>query len=163
MLRWRLGHLGLFLFCASAIGLALHLQYNEFLTPCPMCILQRICIMICGVLALCAAAFPLQGKSWFWPALITLVAVIGAGISMRHLQIQFLLDPGSLPSCGAGLEYMLQSQPALKVLASVLAGSGECAKVDTFLGMPLSFIGLAGFIFMIEITWITRWLQGKKQ
>ncbi len=43
-----------------------------------------------------------------------------------------------MPSCGASLDFMLKVFPLTEVLAKVLTGSGECAKVDwRFLGLAM--------------------------
>jgi disulfide bond formation protein DsbB len=162
MLRWRLGFSGLFLFCASTIGFALYLQETEFLSPCPLCILQRIGFIVCGFLCLLAALFPIKRFSWFWPVVITVFALIGAGISARHIQIQYFLDPHNLASCGAGFVYMIQTQPIFSALGSVLAGHGECAVIDwTLFGLSLPVLALIGFLFLIESVWLIRFLQSR--
>ena len=157
MLRWRLGHLAISLFCASTIGFALYLQNTEFLSPCPLCILQRIGFIVTGCLALLAALFPLPRINWLWPLLITLSAGAGAGVSLRHIQIQYLLDPNQLASCGPGLEYLLQTQPWMQVFRDVLTGHGECAVIDwTLFGLSLPVLALGGFVFLIAATWLVR-------
>ena len=54
----------------------------------------------------------------------------------------------TVAECGASLDYMLDVLPLREVLAKVLSGSGECAKVDwRFLGLTMPawvLIGLAG-------------------
>jgi len=45
---------------------------------------------------------------------------------------------GSVPSCGATLDYMLDVFPLLTVVKKVLTGGGECAQIDwTFLGLSM--------------------------
>ncbi len=163
MLRWRLGHLILSLFCAATIGFALYLQNTEFLSPCPLCIFQRVGFIVTGLLALLAALFPLARASWLWPALITLSAGSGAAVSLRHIQIQYFLDPTQLASCGPGLEYLLQTQPWLQVFKDVLSGHGECAVIDwSLFGLSLPVLALCGFVFLMAGTWlIRRWEQKK--
>lgn len=163
MLRWRLGHLALFLFCASSIGFAIYLQNTEFLSPCPLCILQRVGFIVTGLVALLATLFPVRRADWLWPALITLSAGSGAAVSLRHIQIQYLLDPDQLASCGPGLDFLLQTQPWLQVLRDVLTGHGECAVIDwTLFGLSLPVLALAGFVFLIAATWLIRHWEQKK-
>jgi disulfide bond formation protein DsbB len=46
--------------------------------------------------------------------------------------------PGSVPSCGATLDYMLEVFPLAHVIGRVLTGSGECAAVTwRFLGLSM--------------------------
>ena len=47
-------------------------------------------------------------------------------------------DPGTVAECGASLDYMMDVLPLKEVLAKVLSGSGECAKVTwRFLGLSM--------------------------
>ncbi|MBS1155588.1 MAG: hypothetical protein H6R07_1512 [Proteobacteria bacterium] len=163
MLRWRLGHFILSLFCAATIGFALYLQNTEFLSPCPLCIFQRVGFIVTGFLALLAALFPLQRLNWFWPMLITVSAGAGAAVSLRHVQIQYFLDPKQLASCGPGLDYLLQTQPWLQVFRDVLSGHGECAVIDwSLFGLSLPVLALGGFTLLITGTWLTRRWELKK-
>jgi disulfide bond formation protein DsbB len=58
-------------------------------------------------------------------------------VSARHIWIQHLPE-GSVPACGATLDYMMQIFPLSDVIRKVLTGSGECAKVTwTFLGLTM--------------------------
>lgn len=65
---------GLSFFCAVGVGLALYLQHYELVSPCPLCIFQRIALMACGVLSLIALWIPLKRLVWLWPSLIVLDA-----------------------------------------------------------------------------------------
>ena len=72
-----------------------------------------------------------------YAALIALAAFATVGVAARHLYIQSL-PPGSVPACGASLDFMLKVFPLTDVLVKVLTGSGECAKVTwRFLGLPM--------------------------
>ena len=64
-----------------------------------------------------------------------------AAIAIRHLYIQHL-PPGTVPACGAPLNYMLQLFSLSEVLVKVLTGSGECAVVTwRFLGLGDARLG----------------------
>jgi disulfide bond formation protein DsbB len=48
------------------------------------------------------------------------------------------MPEGSVPSCGASLDFMLKVFSLSEVLVKVLTGSGECAKVTwAFLGLSM--------------------------
>jgi disulfide bond formation protein DsbB len=71
-----------------------------------------------------------------YAALIGIAALATIGVAARHLYIQSL-PPGSVPACGASLDFMLKVFPLTDVLVKVLTGSGECAKITwRFLGLP---------------------------
>ncbi len=117
--------------CAALIGYALHLQYQQHLDPCPLCIFQRIAVMSLGVAFVLAALVPARTRLLGRGAavLVALVALGGAGVALRHLYIQSL-PADQVQVCGAPLEHMLEVFPFIEVLRNVLTGSGECHKVD---------------------------------
>lgn len=144
-----------FLICVAGLGFAYYVQHFQGFEPCPLCIFQRLALLLVGLIFFVAAAHNPRG----WGAkgyaiIIGLAAGVGIGIAARHVWLQHL-PPDQVPLCGPSLEYMLQAFPLNETLREVLTGSGECARVDwTMLGfsMPewtlLLFIvlGVAGVI-----------------
>lgn len=127
-----------FLVCASLIGIALYFQYAQDMEPCPLCIFQRVTIMALGIIFLLAA---LHNPGQFWKkiygTLIVLVSLIGIGLSGRHVWIQSLPED-QIPSCGPGLEFMMETLPLRDVISKVLTGSGECHDINwVFLGLTI--------------------------
>jgi disulfide bond formation protein DsbB len=137
--RRRLVNFAVVLFGIGLLAYALYLQHYKGLEPCPLCVFQRI-----AVIALTAsfALAVLVGHGWramrrAAALLIGVVALAGALVAIRHLYIQSM-PAGSVPACGATLDYMWDVFPAMEVLKKVLTGSGECAKIDwTFLGLAM--------------------------
>jgi disulfide bond formation protein DsbB len=137
MSRRLLNTLG-FAACAALIGYALYSQYQLGLDPCPLCIFQRIGVVLLGLAFLAAAIHDPRGRGrYVYAALIGLFALLAAALAARHLYIQSL-PPGSLPSCGAPLAMMLRFAPVTEVIRKVLTGSGECGEVNwQFLGLAM--------------------------
>ena len=156
--RWRYGFLALALFCWGSVAFALILQFQDLAPPCPLCIFQRIGVMACGTLAALAACLPPRGAGWAWPALLTLAGGAGAGVSVRHIQIQSAAaNGGGFDTCGPGLNYMLQMDSVPNVIASVLTGHGDCTVIDwQMFGVTLPMLALAGFVMMIGWAWLVR-------
>ena len=127
-----------FIACAALMGYALYAQHVLGLAPCPLCIFQRVAVIVVGVLFLIAALHNPSGKgAYVYGALIDLAALAGIGISARHIWIQ-AQPPGTVAACGADLDYMLDIMPFTEVVNKVLFGSGECGKVDwTLLGLSM--------------------------
>ena len=68
---------------------------------------------------------------------MALAALATIGVALRHLYIQSLPE-GSVPSCGASLDFMMKIFSLSEVLVKVLTGSGECAKITwRFLGLAM--------------------------
>lgn len=157
--RWRAGFLALAFFCAGSVAFALILQFQDLAPPCPLCIFQRIGVMACCLLAFLGVLRPPQrGQGFVWPTLITISAVIGAGVSMRHIHIQTAAASGhGADTCGPGLNYMLQRDSVPNVIASVLTGHGDCTVIDwQFMGITLPMLALAGFFVMAAWPWAVR-------
>lgn len=126
--------------CFALFGYAIFAQYSLELDPCPLCIFQRIAVLALGVAFLLAALLSLpraRAAGFVAVLLLVLAAGSGAGVAGRHVYIQSQ-PAGSIPACGATLEYMWDVFPVMHVLRKVLSGSGECAKVDwSFLGLSM--------------------------
>ena len=112
------------------MGFALYAQYGLGLEPCPLCIFQRIAVIVIGVLFLIAALHnPGRTGARVYALLLVIAAIAGALISARHVWIQ-AQPPGTVAACGAGLGYLMEIMPVTDVITKVLTGSGECGKVD---------------------------------
>ncbi|MGC3873195.1 disulfide bond formation protein B [Halomonas sp. GXIMD04776] len=150
-------------FCALMMGVALALQYVAGLTPCPLCILQRIAVLAAALVFLVAAIHGPQGKGGLVYGVMGLAAAgAGAAVAGRHVWLQSL-PPSEVPSCGPGLDYMMEVLPLWDVLSRVLSGSGECAEIDGLwwgLTLPqwtlLGFVGLA----LIPLAMVIKSLRG---
>jgi disulfide bond formation protein DsbB len=134
----RLGNLLGFLACAALLAYAYYAQYVMHLEPCPLCMFQRIGVFVlCMVFLIAALHDPGMYGRRVYAALLGLAALATIGIALRHLYIQSL-PPGSVPACGASLDFMLKVFSLSEVLVKVLTGSGECAKITwEFLGLAM--------------------------
>lgn len=125
--------------CALMMTYALYAEHVLGFEPCPLCMLQRVGVVGLGAVFLLAA---LHNPKGVWAARaygisIGTMAIFPGFVSARHLYIQ-ALPPGSVPSCGASLDYLLDVFPLMTVLRKVLFGAGECQKIDwAFLGLSM--------------------------
>jgi disulfide bond formation protein DsbB len=125
--------------CAALLGYAYYVQFVLHLEPCPLCIFQRIGVLAIG-LAFAAAALqdPVRpaGRRAY-ALLIALTSLATIGVAARHIYVQHA-PPGSIPACGASLDFMMKIFSLSEVLVKVLTGSGECARVSwQFLGLAM--------------------------
>ncbi len=148
--------LQVFLIVMTAIGMGyalFFLQQHMGLSPCPLCIFQRIGLMVMGGFALAAALINPKSKLIKLGLWLGSLAGIGwaTGVAGRHVWLQHL-PADQVPSCGPGLDYWLDTLPMSEVLNQVFAGSGECASVDwTFMGLSIpeqSLIFFSGLIIV---------------
>lgn len=140
--RW--GNFFGFAVCALMLGFAYYLQFARGMNPCALCIFERITTAALGLVFLLAwAQHPKRFGRWIYLALILVVSAVGVFVSARHVYIQHV-PPDQVGSCGASLKMLVQHLPPWQVIREVLHGSGECAHVDTLLGvsLPLWVLGL---------------------
>ena len=155
--------LGGFLVCVGLIAAALYFQYVVHLEPCPLCILQRIFVIVVGLILLIGAIHnPAVTGQRLYGALTALAAGLGAGVAGRQFWIQHL-PFDQQPGCSYDLSYMLEKFPLLHTLKLVLQGTGDCAQVDwTFLGLSMAgwmlviFMGFVGLGLMLIFSPVGR-------
>lgn len=127
-----------FVACAGMMGYALYAEHGLMLTPCPLCVFQRLAVIAIGVIFLLAALQNPDG--WgrrIYAALILVAAGAGVGVAGRHVWLQNL-PPDKVPSCGPGFDYIIDSFPLADALKLIFSGSGECASIDwRFLGLSM--------------------------
>lgn len=129
------------------VGLALFLQVQYNLDPCPLCISQRIAFMALGVLFLIAG---LHNPAGLWRkihgVLQLAAAATGAGIALRHMWIQAHPEE-VMAECGAGFDYIIESFPLQRALELIFKGTGECSAIDwTLLGLTIPQQSLIAFV-----------------
>lgn len=142
--------LGIFETCITILAFALYLQYVEGIEPCPLCSLQRIAYIIIAIISLIYLVHdPRNFYEPLYASLITLTALVGFLIAGRQVWLQHL-PADQVPSCGPGLEYLLDTISMFEVLSVVLSGSGECAKVDwELLGFSIAEYSLLLFLSVL--------------
>ena len=134
--------------CGLLLAYAYYLQYVEHLEPCPLCIFQRIAVLAVGVLFLVAALHPARRiGSIVYGVLILLVAGATTWVAGRHVWIQHQ-PAGTVPSCGAPLDTLVEMFPLFEVIRRVMTGGGECGTVDwTLLG-----ISMPGWVLILAVS-----------
>lgn len=151
------------LFLASVLGMAfaLYLEHVQGLEPCPLCVFQRVGLMGLGLISLIALLHnPVSPGLKRVYAFLGLISILwSAAVAGRHVWLQHL-PADQVPSCGPGLDYLLDALPLKTVLQQVLSGSGECAVVDwTFWGQSLPVWSL---LFFSVLTLIGIWQLFRK-
>lgn len=133
--------------CAGLMGFALFAEHVLGLPPCPLCILQRVAVILLGIVLAAAAVHNASGSGRFVYAVLAGIAALGgAGIAGWHVRLQSL-PADEVPACGPDLSYMIDTFPLSEVLAMVFTGSGECAEVSwSFLGLSMP-----GWVFVLML------------
>jgi|TARA_Y100001973_G_C5147788_1_gene306359 disulfide bond formation protein DsbB len=139
-----------FIGCVLLMAAALYLEHVVGLEPCPMCILQRICVVLFGVVCLIASLHgPGRLGRRVYAVLALLFAVAGAATAGRQIWLQSV-PADQLEACLPSLEFMMEALPLQDIVRLVFQGSADCAEVNwTLFGMSIPEWSLLGFIGMI--------------
>ena len=147
--------------CAVLLGVALYFEHVMRLEPCPLCMVQRVLVVLLALVMAAAALRNPRGRGVrACGALIALLGLAGTAVAGRHVYLQGL-PPDQVPECGPGLGYILDAFPLGEAIGLILSGSGECAEVQwTFLGLTIpgwTLVVFAGFslvgIVLCAIGW----------
>jgi disulfide bond formation protein DsbB len=136
------------LVCAAMFSYAIYAEKVLGFIPCPLCMFQRVCIVSLGIVFLIAGLHPARrAGAIVYGILIFLAAGAAVWVSGRHVWIQHQ-PPGTVPSCGAPLDNLLQMFPVLEVIRRVMTGGGECGNIDwKFIG-----ISMPGWVLIVSVT-----------
>lgn len=134
---------------AAMMGVALYMEHAMGLEPCPLCVSQRVFVLLVGVWALVALLHhpgPIGRRVYAGLGLLS--AVAGGAVSSRQLWLQSL-PASEVPACGPGVDYILDTFPILDALRVMLTGDGNCAEVAwSLFGISIPGWTLIGFIVL---------------
>lgn len=135
------------LICVGLMAYALYAEHALNLEPCPLCVFQRIGVIVVGIVFLIAGLHnPGRMGRRIYGGVVGVAAIAGAAVAGWHVHLQNL-PADEVPSCGPGLEYILDSLPLADALALVFQGSGECATIDwEFIGLSMPTWVLIAFV-----------------
>jgi len=136
-----------------ALSVGFYVQYGLGLQPCPLCVIQRICMSIVGFLFL-ASTIQYQNKTWSSRYLMVGLFIVSIGLLAvgRQLYLQSLPQTdGTL--CLPAMSFFWQTGAYFKAMKSLFVGTAECgAVIWKFMGLSLaawSAIFLSGLFAMI--------------
>ena len=146
--------------CVGLLAFAYYAQYYLYLEPCPLCILQRIVVLLLGINALIAFILaPRTRVRWVYTINGTGLSALGCLVAGRHVYLQSL-PPDKAPECGPGLGYILDTLPFKQAIIEIFTGSGECASVDwtlAGLSMPAWVLGTMTLFCLLSVSSI--WMK----
>jgi len=163
-MKRRLPFAAIFVMCAVLLGIALYLQEEVGLEPCPMCILQRYAFTAIGLVALVAAIHGPQGVALkVYGGLLLLLGLAGGGVAVRQSYIQHF--PPQTSSCGADLEFLVNSFPLSEALPRIFQGTGDCALVKwRLIGLSIAEWALVWFVIFIVFTaWVAFFRKPRRE
>ena len=142
------------LICVASLLIA-KFYFEDYLglEPCYLCITQRVFIAIAGLLFFIWAIHDPKGLGARIYALLVLAATsAGAYFSLKQLYLQSLPEE-QVPQCGPPVNYLFETFSNFEVIAMLLRGDGNCAKIQwEFLSITMPGWVLLIFIILITAT-----------
>lgn len=139
-----------FLISAGAVLIAILLQIKDNLSPCPLCVLQRIGFLGVALFTLIATFHgPLKRiANVIYSSLILLFAIFGGLVAIRQVFLE--VYPSDAPhGCGIGIGYMFHNLPLQDFLMLMFNGTSDCAAMQwSFLGLSMAFWSIILFIIL---------------
>jgi disulfide bond formation protein DsbB len=149
----RILNLAIFLFSVTTIGIVLYMEHVMLLSPCGLCISQRVFVIFCGTTCLISAIHnpsPHGQKTYAFVA--AAMTIFGSYFAIRQIWLQHLPED-EVPACGPGLSYIYENFPFIETLSFLLVGDGNCAEVQyRFLGLlSIPEMALVVFVFLFSM------------
>ena len=148
----RINLFGSFLaFILVVVAVAIQTQFN--LEPCPLCVSQRIVFIVIGFLFFLFSFLKPNQLIKFIHVLTLLTAnIVGIVFAIRHIMIQskWITVPAE---CGIDLDYMFENFPLTEAFSLLFKGTGDCSEIDwLFLGLTLPQLALIAYIMFSILT-----------
>lgn len=126
-----------------------YFEYVQGLQPCPLCLMQRFCVMLFLLFCLLGIFVHSVKKCKGLMVACLLVALGGLYFAGRQLWLQSL-PAGQVPACLPDLSVLLQYFPWSDLFQAFVLGSGDCAKVSwTWLGLSMPAWTALYFLLMV--------------
>ncbi|MCL9685853.1 disulfide bond formation protein B [Legionella maioricensis] len=123
-----------------------YFQYFLGLRPCPLCIMQRLCVFL--LLGLLGLSLGTLKKAHFVCLTQVVISCAGLFFSLRQLWLQSL-PAGKAPACMPDLDVLIRYFPWQTVARALFWGAGDCAEVTwTMAGISMPGWTALYFLFM---------------
>ncbi|MEQ8955311.1 MAG: disulfide bond formation protein B [Gammaproteobacteria bacterium] len=149
--RNRLINAGVFLACVFTIGIVLYMEHVMLLSPCGLCITQRVFVILCGLTCLASAIHnPGVSGQKTYAFVGAAMCIFGSYFAGRQIWLQHLPED-QVPACGPGFSYIYENFPLLDLLDFLRVGDGNCAEVQfRFLGLSIPEMSMVAFVLLFS-------------
>ena len=128
------------------LAAALVLEHGFDMAPCALCLMQRLWFAVAGLIALGGALHGSRHAAY--PLVTALAGAVGGTFSVRQLWVESL-PPGQAPTCGAGIDYLIEMGMVGEAFEAMALGTQDCAATPPLLGMSIAAWALAGFAAIV--------------
>lgn len=141
--------------CGASVAYAFYAEFVQRIDPCPLCIAQRVILIVITILAFIYALHnPQNIVSRIYGLVLTTLALINIKLASHHLWLMNLPADQQPMSCGMPLEMLYQRVPLKSFLHTVLQGDAECGKINwTIVGLtpPVAVIILSSIVALLAL------------
>lgn len=142
---------GLLLSTILVIVIAFYSQYVGGFQPCPLCLMQRFCVFILGVIFLIGACQLTLVSARILSGLQMAFAMLGLFVAFRQLWLQHL-PIGQAPACIPDFSVLIHYFPWMDVVHALVWGAGDCSEVTwRWLGLSMATWSALYFLIMLVI------------
>lgn len=151
----------LFTITLIVLGMSYYLQYGKGFEPCPLCLMQRICIIfILAFSVINLIRKPDLGRSF--TISIAIIALLGLFFALRQVWLMSLTG-NEIPACLPGLSVLIHYFPWQDTVRALLWGSGDCTEIRwTFLGLSLPIWSTLYFVCVGLLSSVIYYKQRQK-
>ena len=143
---WRAILLGSVSFCLIGFGL----EHYYDLSPCPLCYIERICLM--GIAFMAALGLRSQRPRRSHAMGVMIWSAVGLCASFRQTWIQYFY-PNQPYDCMPPLTELLRYVPIQDVLTTLFSNAGACSTPFYWWGLSVGQWTLLGFTLFCLLGW----------
>ncbi len=141
---------------------SLYLQFVQGLQPCPLCLMQRLCVILLFLICFIGVTVRSRRAGKIVAGAQFFVAAWGLFFAGRQLWLQSL-PAGQAPSCMPELDVLIHYFPWRDVLRSLFWGTGNCAEISwQWLGLSMPAWAGLYFLFLFIASIYTFWVLSKQ-
>lgn len=137
-----------FILSLAFLGTTLYLQFGLGIQPCPLCILQRICmILLCLTFFIALLHKPNNIGHLVYGGLIAIFAILGMTTAGRqiYLQQQHIFN-AVCSTASYDFQTLITSHPLPVAIKMIFQGTSKCGEVAyKIAGIPISVWSLIAF------------------
>ena len=156
--KYRVLQFTLLFLTAFVLLLSLYLEYVVGMQPCPLCLMQRLCVLL--LLVFCFSSFFVVSRFKLWIVNILQIIFAGGGLFFASRQIWLQLFPSAHEAmCMPAMSLLMKYFSWNNVLKVLFWGGSDCATgVGYFLGLSMPMWSALFFIFMLLLCGFLCWL-----
>lgn len=141
--------LSIFIYSVCLLLFAFLLQWQWHLDPCPLCILERmVLLLVILTQGVNLIHNPEKIGQKIYLSFSLVFSTLGLLLGARHLWLIYVA-PKTVSGCSPQLYYLLKTIPFQEVLTMLLNGTGECTDPYILLGLSLPNWTFLSFLLLV--------------